>query len=90
MSESVPAAVYLLCLATSITCVILLVRAWRRTRARLLLWTAISFFLLSVNNLLLVADLIIFPDAYLTPHRQAATSLALIVLLYGFIWETDS
>jgi hypothetical protein len=90
MSEVSPAAVYLLCLLTSVTCATLLVRAWRRTRTRLLLWTAISFLLLSVNNLLLVADLILFPSAYLTPFRQAAAALALIVLLYGFIWETDT
>ena len=86
---SYAAAVYLLCLMTSFVCALLLVRAWRRTRTRLLLWAAISFFMLSINNLLLVADLVLFPTAYLLPFRQAATLTALIVLLYGFIWEAD-
>lgn len=86
---SYAAAVYLLCLATSVACALLLVRAWRRTRTRLLLWTAVSFSMLSVNNLLLVADLVLFPNAYLIPFRQAATLIALVVLLYGFIWEAD-
>jgi hypothetical protein len=90
MSEAVPTAVYLLCLVTSVVCAALLVRAWRRTRTRLLLWTAASFLLLSLNNLVLVADLVLFPAAYLTPLRQATAFLALLVLLYGFIWETDS
>jgi hypothetical protein len=86
---SYAAGVYLLCLATSVVCALLLLRAWRRTRTRLLLWTAISFSMLSLNNLLLVADLVLFPTAYLMPFRQAATLTALIVLLYGFIWEAD-
>lgn len=84
-----PTAVYLLCLITSLTCSGLLLRAWLRNRAKLLFWTAISFVLLSVNNLVLVADKVLFPDAYLTPARQITAGLALVVLLYGFIWELE-
>ena len=39
-----PQLVYLLCLATSLVCAGLLARAYRRSRHRLLLWCAISFF----------------------------------------------
>lgn len=84
-----PTAVYLLCLITSLTCSALLLRAWLRSRAKLLFWTAVSFVLLSVNNLVLVADKVLFPDAYLTPARQITAGLALVVLLYGFIWELE-
>ncbi|HEY8614874.1 DUF5985 family protein [Phenylobacterium sp.] len=89
MSDWAPAAVYLLCLATSVVCAVLLFRAWRRSRSRLLLWTAASFGFLAVNNLFLVADMVVFPDVYLTPARQLSSGLALAVLLYGFVWETE-
>lgn len=83
-------AVYLLCLATSALCAGLLLRAYLRTRTKLLLWTAASFGLLALNNVFLVADMVIFPgpDVYLVPYRQVSTALALAVLLYGFIMET--
>lgn len=84
-----PAAVYLLCLLTSLGCAILLVRAWLRTRTTLLLWTALCFVLLAVNNLLLVADALVFPDIDLRLWRHATALAAVTVLLYGFVRETD-
>lgn len=89
MKSLIPTAVYLLCLLTSAACAALLVRAWRRSRTRLLAWTAASFVLLTLNNLALVADLIVFPQVYLVPLRQLSAALAIGVLLYGFIWEVD-
>ena len=84
-----PQLVYLLCLATSLLCTGLLVRAYRRSPERLLLWCALSFGLLALNNLLLVADLVIFPGSDLWLLRQLAAGAALSVLLYGFIWERE-
>jgi hypothetical protein len=84
-----PTAVYLLCLATSVLCAGLLLRAWFRSRKRLLLWTALSFVCLALNNLFLVADVVIFPDVYLWPLRPLAALAAIAVLLYGFIWEAE-
>jgi hypothetical protein len=89
MTEYLPDLVYGLCLLTCVVCAVQLTRAWLRTRSKLLLYTAISFGFLSLNNLFLVADMVLFPDAYLTPFRQASAGLALGVLLYGFIWETE-
>lgn len=89
MSDWAPAAVYLLCLATSVVCAGLLFRAYGRSGAKLLLWTAIAFSFLSINNLFLVADMLVFPDVYLTPARQLTSGLALAVLLYGFVWESE-
>lgn len=87
---SAPAvAVYLLCLVTSATCAGLLFRAWRRSRTRLLLWTAVSFFFLALNNLALVADLVVFPSVDLWIWRQVAAAVAIGVLIYGFIWEAE-
>ena len=85
-------AVYILCFATSAVCGWLLVRSYLRTRTALLLWTAICFVLLTVNNFrsLVVVDLVFLPDSIdLRPMRVAATLVALGTLLYGFIWELD-
>ncbi len=89
MTLLAPKLVYLLCLATSLTCAGLLARAYRRSRGRLLLWCAISFSLLALNNLLLVADLVIFPTRDLWLWRQLSAGLAVGVLLCGFIWESQ-
>lgn len=83
------AGVYFLCLMASAICVLLLVRAYRLISAKLLLWTAISFGFLALNNLLLVCDMIFFRAIDLWPYRQAAMLAALGALLYGFIWEAD-
>lgn len=83
-----PALVYLLCLATSALCAGLLLRAWRKTRSRLLLWTAVSFVFFALNNLALVADMLVFVTP-LWPLRLATHFAAFAVLLYGFVWEAE-
>ena len=52
MSFSFPAAVYVLCFLTSVTCAVLLARSHWRTGARLLLWSALCFAFLAINNLI--------------------------------------
>ena len=84
-----PAIVYLLCLLTSAICAGLLVRGHRRNRTQLLLWSAACFALLAVNNLLLVLDVLIFPNADLSLPRNLCNLAAVGTLLYGFIWELD-
>ena len=84
-----PGVVYGLCLLTSALCAGLLLRAWLQSRSRLLLWTALSFSFLALNNLFLVADMVVFPGVNLWHLRQAASLLAIGVLVYGFIWEAD-
>jgi hypothetical protein len=84
-----PTAVYILCLATSCVCAGLLLRAYARSRARLLLWTALSFVCLAFNNLFLVADMVVFPDVDLWALRQIPSFAAIAILLYGFIWEAE-
>ena len=89
MSDAFPTAVYLLCFATSSACAILLARSYARTRARLLLWSAICFVLLAGNNLLVVVDLLVLPDVNLTVVRLGFSAAALAVLLFGFIWDLE-
>ena len=83
------ATIYLLCFATSAACAYLLVRSYVETRARLLLWSALCFVLLAVNNFLVVIDIVVLPAVNLVPLRQLAALTAVSVLLFGFIWETE-
>ena len=89
MTPALQAAIYLLCLATSGVCAALLVRQFRLSRARLLLWSALCFGLLAVNNLLLVIDVLVLPTVDLIALRQLASFSAVAVLLFGFIWDAD-
>jgi hypothetical protein len=82
--------VYSLCLAASALCAALLVRAFLATRSRLLLWSALCFVCLAVNNLLVVVDMLLLPSVDLAMARQAAALIGIALLLYGFIWEARS
>ena len=83
-----PETVYLLCAATSVTCAVLLLRAYRRQRTRLLLWSSLCFVLLALNNILLFVDLIVVPSAIdLSLWRSAVALAGVGVLLFGLIWE---
>ena len=81
--------VYLLCAATSGACALLLLRAYARTRTRLLLWSGLCFVGLTVNNALLVLDLIVVPDSDLSTWRLVPAVAGLALLLYGLVWESE-
>jgi hypothetical protein len=83
------ATVYLLCFLGSGLCAYLLVSAFRRSSEKLLLWSAVCFCLLAVNNLLVFVDIIVFPDLNLTALRSLTSLAAVSALLYGFIWEIE-
>lgn len=82
-----PTLVYLLCLLTSLGCAALLARSYLRARTRLLLWVAVGFAALALNNLFLVLDMLVLPGVNFWIPRQLAAASAILVLLYGFIWE---
>lgn len=84
------AMIYSLCALTSITCLVLLWRSWRASGARLLFWSALCFAALSVNNVMLVLDRVVWPvEADLTLPRLSAALVAVLLLLFGLIWEED-
>ncbi|HEX5183451.1 MAG TPA: DUF5985 family protein [Allosphingosinicella sp.] len=89
MQDAFPAVVYLLCFATSTACAWLLLAGWRRTRARLLLWSALCFVFLAANNLLVVLDLLFLPNVDLRLERLLLALVALVVLLFGFVWDLE-
>ncbi len=82
-----PETVYGLCAATSLICVVLLVRSHRQAPTRLLLWSALCFAGLALNNILLVADRILVPDLDLALWRTGAAEVALLLLVIGLISE---
>lgn len=84
------ALIYSLCALTSITCLVLLWRSWRASGARLLFWSALCFACLSVNNVLLVVDRLILPvEVSLGLWRLLAALAAVLLLLFGLVWEED-
>jgi hypothetical protein len=81
---------YLLAALTSVSCMVLLFRGYARSGARLLLWSALCFVGLSVNNVLLFFDFVIFPTQVdLRPWRLVAALAGVLFLLYAFIWEAE-
>ncbi|PAX09151.1 hypothetical protein CKY28_05525 [Sphingomonas lenta] len=84
-----PAAVYVLCFATSTACAWLLGRSFRRTGARLLLWSALCFVLLAAQNLLLVIDLLVLTASDFRSPRVLLALAAVGVLLFGCIWDLE-
>lgn len=82
-------AVYVLCALTSLACALLLWRGYRRSRARLLLWSALCFAGLCLNNVFLIADVRIFTQADLTVYRSLPAVVGVALLLYGLIWDSD-
>lgn len=80
---------YLLALLTSFACMVLLFRGYVKTGLRLLLWSALCFVGLTVNNLFLFLDLAIFTQIDLRPYRLGAALAGMLFLLYGFIWEAE-
>lgn len=89
MSLTLPTAVYVLCFLTSAACAALLGRGYRRSRARLLLWSALCFALLALNNLLVIVDLVILTERTFRLERLVVMLAAVGVLLFGFIWDLE-
>jgi hypothetical protein len=78
------ALIYSLCSITSFFCACLLFRAYSKSKMPLLLWTAICFAGFTLNNFLLVVDLVLLPTAIdLLILRTIPACLGLAVLGYG-------
>ena len=71
-------AVYMLCMLASAFCALLLLREYRRSRARLLLWSSMSFVGWAINNALLFMDLVVFVNLVDLALARAATALVAI------------
>ncbi len=81
--------VYMIGILTSAACAALLMRGYLRGRKKLLLWSGLCFTILSISNLLIFVDLVLFPDVDLYRYRLGSASVAMLLLLYGLIWESE-
>lgn len=82
-------ALDVLTLLTTILCAGLLLRAYRHVRKPLLLWSGLCFIGLAVSNALRIADLRIFLTLDLYTYRLSATAVAMCLLLWGLVWESQ-
>jgi len=90
MTEAFPTVVYLLCLLTSAACAWLLGRSYRRNGTRLLLWSSVCFGFLAANNLVLVLDLVVWPDDLdLRLLRLVLALAAVSSLIWGFVLQVE-
>jgi hypothetical protein len=81
-------AIYILCALTSIVCAVLLVRGYRRSRVRLLFWSAWCFIGLALNNVLLILDVRVLTHVDLEIWRAVPAVLGVAFLVYGLVWES--
>jgi len=81
--------VYLLCAVTSMLCAVLLVRGYRRSHSRLLLWSSLAFVGLAGNNALLVIDRLVAKGVDLSTVRLVPAVLGVGCLVYGLVWESE-
>jgi hypothetical protein len=82
-------ALYIVTCMTTLFCAILLLRAYRKVRKRLLLWSGLCFVGLTLSNLLVIADLVLFPQVDLFSYRLVSSAISMALLLYGLIWESQ-
>jgi hypothetical protein len=82
-------AVYVLSAATCLACAVLLLRGYRQGRQRLLLWSGLCFIGLTLDNVTLFMDLIVFPEKDLSLIRLSAALTGLCLLLFGMIWDAQ-
>jgi len=80
---------YAVAVLSSSACMVLLFRGYKRRRVRLLMWSAICFAGLTINNVALFVDLVIFPDIDLRAARLVPALIGMMFLLYGFICDAD-
>lgn len=78
---------YVLSILTTLACSVLLLRAWVRVRNSLLLWSGLCFIGLTLDSVLVLGDMILFPSVDLYTWRLASVALSISLLLFGLVWE---
>lgn len=79
---------YVLNALVSVLCTALLWTGWRRSRSRLLLWSALCFGALTANNVLLFVDELVIRDVDLSAARAGSALVGFSILLFGMIWDS--
>ncbi|MCU1287959.1 MAG: rane protein [Acidobacteria bacterium] len=81
--------IYSLCALTALLCSWLLIRAYRRSGYKLLLWSGLCFAGLTLNNSLLIVDKFLVPYIDLSLWRLILALVSSLVFLYGLIWDSE-
>jgi hypothetical protein len=81
--------IYSLCALTALVCAWLLLRTYARSGYKLLLWGGLCFVGLTLNNILLIVDELLVPYIDFSTGRLLLALFALLVFLYGLIWDSD-
>jgi hypothetical protein len=88
MSALAPAA-YVMCAFASAIASFLLLRSFRATGTKLLLWSGLCFVFLATENAMIFVDLVLTgPQLDLRLYRLALGLGGFVCLLFGLIWET--
>ena len=80
--------IYALCALTAGLCAWLLLRAYKGSRYRLLFWSSLFFIIVTINNLFLMVDKLVFPMVDLSVLRYTIALAAQGLLLFGLISES--
>jgi hypothetical protein len=84
------ATVYVLGTLVAGLCGLLLLRGYVRTRTRLLLWSGLCFAGLMLSNALLFVDLVLLGQSVtLYTWRLGVAAVAMLLLVYGLITESE-
>ncbi|MEZ0371923.1 MAG: DUF5985 family protein [Candidatus Sericytochromatia bacterium] len=81
-------AIYILCALTALGCAWLLLQSYRRSGAKLLLWSGLCFVGLTLSNFLVFIDLTLLPDLNLYFLRNSVTLVSMSLLMYGLVWDS--
>jgi len=81
--------VYAMCALTCLLCTVLLFRGYVSSRSKLLFWSALCFLGLLLSNVVLVLDKLVYTEVDLLPLRLWITLIALLLLLYGLVYESE-
>ena len=82
-------AAYILCTLVCLVCAVMLLRGYFRGRHRLLLWSGLCFAGLTLSNVFVFLDLVIYPQVDLYLWREITAAVSILVLLFGMIWEGE-
>jgi hypothetical protein len=83
----VAATVYILSALISLACAVLLLRSYVQARSGLLLWAAVCFLGLTLNNALLFVDEVVATDVDLSLWRTIPALAGMLALAFGLLWE---
>ena len=87
--ELIKIGLYSLAILASLACTLLLARGYLERRYSLLLWSAICFGFLTLNNVVLFLDMLVVPNMDLRLWRLIAALAGVLCMLYAFIWEAE-